>query len=71
MNSITVGITDCVYYKNYERWILAAPVKVNVIRLSYRLNNLDDIEKCQGIVLSVGGDIDPRLYRRPDLLATR
>jgi len=68
MNSITVGITDCARYANYERWFLDAPTKVNVIRLSYDLNNHDDIEKCQGIVLSGGEDVDPRRYKRPDLL---
>ncbi|CAM4951398.1 unnamed protein product [Rotaria socialis] len=45
-----------------------APVKVNVIRLSYSLNNVDDVEKCQGVVLSGGEDVDPRRYKRPDLL---
>ena len=67
-NSIRVGITDCARYANYERWFLDAPNKVEVIRLSYNLNNLDDIEKCQGIVLSGGEDVDPRRYKRSDLL---
>ncbi len=68
MNSIKIGITDCARYANYERWFLDAPVKVDVIRLSYRFNNLNDIEKCQGVVLSGGEDVDPRRYKRPDLL---
>ena len=68
MNSIRIGITDCARYANYERWFLDAPNKVDIIRLSYNLNNLDDIEKCQGIVLSGGEDVDPRRYKRPDLL---
>jgi putative glutamine amidotransferase len=68
MNSITIGITDCARYANYERWFLDAPVKADLIRLSYNLNNLDDIDKCQGIVLSGGEDVDPRRYKRPDLL---
>jgi putative glutamine amidotransferase len=68
MTNITVGITDCARYTNYERWFLDAPIKVNVIRLSYNLNNLDDIEKCRGIVLSGGEDVDPRRYKRFDLL---
>ncbi|CAF4194203.1 unnamed protein product, partial [Rotaria magnacalcarata] len=67
INGITVGVTDCARYANYERWFLDAPVKVNVIRLSYRLNNVDDAEKCQGVVLSGGEDVDPRRYKRPDL----
>ncbi|CAF4668459.1 unnamed protein product [Rotaria sp. Silwood1] len=68
MNSINIGITDCARYTNYERWFLDAPIKVDVIRLSYNLNNIDDIDKCHGIVLSGGEDVDPRRYKRPDLL---
>ncbi|CAF0812933.1 unnamed protein product [Adineta steineri] len=63
-----IGITDCARYANYERWFLDAPEKVDIIRLSYHLNNLGDIEKCQGIVLSGGEDVDPRRYKRPDLV---
>ena len=43
-------------------------MKVNVIRLSYRSKNHDDIEKCEGLVLSGGEDIYPCRYERPDLL---
>ncbi|UJR21307.1 hypothetical protein I4U23_024397 [Adineta vaga] len=68
LNSIRIGITDCARYANYERWFLDAPTKVDVIRLSYNLNNLDDIHNCEGIVLSGGEDVDPRRYKRPDLL---
>lgn len=67
-NSVTIGITDCARYANYERWFLDAPVPVQIMRLSYHLNNLDDIEKCQGVVLSGGEDVDPRRYHRGDLL---
>lgn len=67
LNSIRIGITDCARYGNYERWLLDAPEKCHVIRLSYRLNNLSEIEQCQGLVLSGGEDVDPRRYKRPDL----
>lgn len=67
-NIITIGITNCERYANYERWFLDAPIKVNIIRLSYDLKNIDDIEKCQGVVLSGGEDIHPRLYKKPDLI---
>lgn len=66
-NSIRVGITDCARYENYERWFLDAPEQVQVIRLSYNLNNFDDIETCHGIVLSGGEDVDPCRYKRTDL----
>jgi putative glutamine amidotransferase len=68
VNSIRIGITDCARYANYERWFLDAPEKVDIIRLSYNLSNLDDIKKCQGVVLSGGEDVDPRRYKRPDLV---
>jgi putative glutamine amidotransferase len=68
VNSIRIGITDCARYANYERWFLDAPEEVDIIRLSYNLSNLDDIKKCQGVVLSGGEDVDPRRYKRPDLV---
>jgi len=67
-NSITIGITDCARYTNYERWFLDAPLNVSVLRLSYHLKNANDIEQCHGIVLSGGEDVDPRRYKRPDLV---
>jgi len=67
-DSICIGITDCARYANYEKWFLDAPEDLYVIRLSYHLDNLDAIEQCQGVVLSGGEDVDPRRYRRPDLL---
>ncbi|CAF3253719.1 unnamed protein product [Rotaria sp. Silwood2] len=68
MNSIKIDITNYAHYANYERWFLDAPIKFDAIRLSYHLNNIDDIDKCQEIVLSGREDVDPRRYRRPDLL---
>ena len=58
---VVIGITDCEKYLNYERWILAEP-NVEVIRLGYQFSNLDDIKKCDGIVLTGGEDVHPRFY---------
>ena len=68
MNSVTIGVTDCARYGNYEKWFLEASENVTIIRLSYHLSNLDDVGKCNGIVLSGGEDVDPRRYKRLDLL---
>jgi len=65
---IKIGITDCARYVNYEKWFLDAPESVDVIRLSYSLDNVDCVEQCDGIVLSGGEDVDPRRYKRPELL---
>jgi len=60
---ITVGITDCSKWKNYYDWF--ASDKVNVIKLSPKQNNLSDLEKCDGIVLSGGEDVHPKYYGKP------
>jgi putative glutamine amidotransferase len=68
MKNIVIGITDCHKYLNYERWIGDQP-GVDVIKLSYHENNFSDIGKCNGIILSGGSDINPRLYNQPEFLA--
>lgn len=62
---ITIGITDCGRYENYRRWIEREP-NVDVVRLGYHENNLNDIDKCDGIVLSGGEDIHPRFYHKDE-----
>ncbi|MGC1240071.1 MAG: gamma-glutamyl-gamma-aminobutyrate hydrolase family protein [Chryseosolibacter sp.] len=62
---ITIGITDCSRYENYQKWI-EAERDVTVVRLSPQENNLDDIGKCDGIVLSGGEDVHPRFYRKTE-----
>jgi putative glutamine amidotransferase len=64
---ITIGITDCSKYPNYEAWI-SAEQSVEVIKLSYH-ENFDLIRKCQAIVLTGGEDVHPRFYQRPEYLA--
>ena len=64
MKRMTIGITDCSKYDNYHRWI--AGESVEVIRLSHQEDNLDDLGKCDGILLTGGGDVHPRLYNKPE-----
>jgi putative glutamine amidotransferase len=64
---ITVGITDCSKYLNYEKWF-SGEAGVAVIRLSYTDNNLKDLERCDGIVLSGGEDVHPRFYHKEEYL---
>jgi putative glutamine amidotransferase len=52
----------------YPAWILRWIPDAEVRMLSYRRDNLADLERCDGLVLSGGGDIDPLLYNRPDVL---
>ncbi len=67
MKEITIGISKGTKYFHYENWF-KNETNVHLIKLSYHLDNFNDVEKCDGIVLSGGHDINPRLYNQPDFL---
>jgi putative glutamine amidotransferase len=52
----------------YNRWIERWIPGVQIHLLSYLRDNGAELEQCHGVVLSGGGDVDPRLYGRPDAL---
>jgi putative glutamine amidotransferase len=64
---ITIGITSCSKYENYEKWFTQDP-SVEVIMLSWKNRNYEDIKKCEGIVLSGGEDVHPKFYNKPEFL---
>ena len=68
MKKIVIGIGEGSKYFNYENWVKEEP-GVEIIKLSYQENNLSEIEKCQGVMLTGGSDINPRLYNQPDFLS--
>jgi len=49
-------------FQEYLDWIQRENDSVAPIILSYDRNNLDDLRKCDGLVLTGGGDVDPVLY---------
>ncbi len=63
---ITIGITDCSKWGNYEKWISQGDASIEIIKLSWKENNISDIEICDGIVLSGGEDVHPRFYNKPE-----
>jgi len=63
--TMVIGITDCGSFENYEKWMLDEP-GVEVVRLGYKYDNLDDADRCHGIVLSGGEDIHPRYYGKEE-----
>jgi putative glutamine amidotransferase len=65
MKKVVIGITECSKYENYANWI-AQENDVEILQLSYKENNLSDLEKCGAIVLTGGEDINPVLYHKPD-----
>ncbi|RZL52615.1 MAG: gamma-glutamyl-gamma-aminobutyrate hydrolase family protein [Pedobacter sp.] len=65
-DKIIIGVTDCSKFKIYSDWVLSYDERVEVIQLGYKLNNFDDIKKCDGIVLTGGEDVHPRYYNQPE-----
>ena len=63
MEPITIGITDCGRYQNYEKWIQDVP-GTKVIKLSCLDNDASAMDQCDGIVLSGGQDVHPRFYNK-------
>ncbi|MBI4945350.1 MAG: gamma-glutamyl-gamma-aminobutyrate hydrolase family protein [Bacteroidetes bacterium] len=61
---IIIGITDCSKWQNYHDWFAAD--EVQVVKLSSKENNVEDVDKCNGIVLSGGEDVHPKYYGYPE-----
>jgi len=67
MKEIRIGITDCGKFANYDNWVNHEPW-VKVVRMSYKENNFSDIKNCDGILLTGGQDVHPRLYGKPEYI---
>ena len=61
-----VGVTDNMgaeyKFQLYRDWILRLDPSVECKKLSYTLDNLSDLNQCDGVVMTGGGDVDPALY---------
>jgi putative glutamine amidotransferase len=68
MKKITIGITSCSKYENYEKWFSQDP-SIEVIMLSWKNKNFEDLKKCDGIVLSGGEDVHPKFYNKPEYIS--
>ena len=52
----------------YVRWVRKAFMDAEVVLLSCTRQNFADLDGCDGLVLTGGGDIHPRFYGREDSL---
>lgn len=60
MEKKIIGICEGSKYSNYENWL--RDPEICIIKLGYKYNNLDEAEKCDGILLTGGDDVSPELY---------
>lgn len=63
--SLTIGITDCKEWANYERWIKSAGPDIGVVLLKAGEGEASFVSHCDGIILSGGEDVQPSLYGKP------
>lgn len=67
---MVIGITDTLNkkYDFYVSWLKRVAKHVEAIKLSPELKNVKDLKKCDGLILTGGGDIHPKFYGRDDYL---
>ena len=54
-------------YSNYPAWIIGENSSIEIVPLSWEKQNIEDLNKCHGLLLSGGVDIDPFFYE-PEIL---
>lgn len=59
---------NAVALERYRSWVARAIPEADIRILSYTRDNGAELSRCAGLVLTGGGDVDPRLYGRPDAL---
>lgn len=66
---IKIGVTNCSKYSNYANWIADYGQEVEIIKLTYTPENLEDLKQCNGVLLTGGEDVHPRFYNQPEMYA--
>lgn len=63
---LTIGITDCKKWANYESWIKGSGTDVNIVQLKAGEGEDSFVSHCDGLILSGGEDVHPALYGKPE-----
>ena len=50
-------------FSNYPAWILGETMNVEIVELSWEKQNMEDLAKCHGLLLSGGVDMDPKFIQ--------
>jgi putative glutamine amidotransferase len=55
-------------FQNYWAWFTADDLgdEIELIELSFKKNNIEDIQRCDGFLLTGGIDVDPSYYDGPE-----
>jgi putative glutamine amidotransferase len=63
---LIVGISECGKWDKYASWVQRGDSQTEIVKLSWRENNIADVDRCHGIVLTGGEDVHPRFYGSPE-----
>jgi len=67
--SLTIGITFCDEWSNYERWVKGFDSTISIIKLKAGESTMQQVAQCDGIILSGGADVHPAYYNRPEYVS--
>jgi putative glutamine amidotransferase len=69
---MVIGITDTRNKKfdSYVSWLRKVAKQGEVLKLSHESRTVKELKKCDGVILTGGGDIHPKFYGREGLLNT-
>lgn len=67
---MVLGVTDNQEptFENYVQWIRRVAPAAQILKLSSTTGTIDELPRCDGIVLTGGGDIHPKFYGREEVL---
>jgi putative glutamine amidotransferase len=65
---LTIGITDCNEWANYERWIKNGGNDIAVVMLKPGEGEDTYVSHCDGVIISGGEDVHPSLYGKPEYI---
>ncbi len=67
-----IGITDNLgqerRFGQYREWIHRVDPSVELVKLSYHLDNASTVKEVDALLLTGGGDVHPKYYGKPELL---
>ncbi|HVI47973.1 MAG TPA: gamma-glutamyl-gamma-aminobutyrate hydrolase family protein [Chitinophaga sp.] len=67
-SKLILGVTDCSKYKLYHDWVQQAAADITIIKLDGCTDGLEQLKRCDGLVLTGGEDVHPRFYHQPEYL---
>jgi putative glutamine amidotransferase len=68
-SSSVIGITECGKWGKYAESVRGSNSGAEIVKLSWKENNLNALDRLKGVVMSGGEDVHPRFYGAPEKVA--